>query len=205
MQPWTIGCTKPQPIIGFPSDGLQLLGELGVACRQFARPLELICDEMARAVFSGYYTSDDGSLQLKQLPYFAVVQRLETEKEHLLREAEGLRAALQKSKVSVFHSSWSLVFRAPNEMLALGVQAQECLGRRRKSKKLRQNLRRQSCWLSRCAAIRVLRQHRPKKQRCLSRVHRCRLHPIHHWKYGPCHPTGCRISLLCSYRLRSQY
>lgn len=80
-------------------DGLQLLGELGAACRQFARPLESIRTELTRAVFSGYYTSDDGSLQLKQLPYFAVVHRLETEKEHLLREAEGLRAAMQKSKV----------------------------------------------------------------------------------------------------------
>ncbi len=78
---------------------MQLLGELGAACKPFARPLQRIRDELARGIFSGYYTSDDGSLRLKQLPYFAVVQRLESEKELLLREAEGLRAAIQKHKV----------------------------------------------------------------------------------------------------------
>ncbi|BDA40663.1 hypothetical protein COCOBI_01-3160 [Coccomyxa sp. Obi] len=75
-----------------------LLGELGAACKPFARPLQRIRDELARGIFSGYYTSDDGSLRFKQLPYFAVVQRLEAEKELLLREAEGLRAAIQEQK-----------------------------------------------------------------------------------------------------------
>lgn len=85
---------------------MQLLGELGAACKPFARPLQRIRDELARGIFSGYYTSDDGSLRFKQLPYFAVVQRLEAEKELLLREAEGLRAAIQEHKVIVPMDLW---------------------------------------------------------------------------------------------------
>ena len=78
---------------------MQLLEELGSACAPFARPLKRIRDELARAVFSQYYTSDDGTLAFKQLPYFAVVSRLETEKAHLLADRDALRLALKAKEV----------------------------------------------------------------------------------------------------------
>ena len=79
----------------------QLLGELGDACAPFARPLARIREELARAVFSPYHASDDGTLALKQLPYFAVVSRLETEKPHLLADRDALRLALRAKEVGL--------------------------------------------------------------------------------------------------------
>ena len=81
------------------SGNMQLLGDLGDACAPFARPLARIRDELARAVFSEYYTSDDGTLALKQLPYFAVVARLESEKAHLLADRDALRLVLKAKEV----------------------------------------------------------------------------------------------------------
>lgn len=77
---------------------MQLLGELASVCKPFAGPIERIRDEAAKAIFSNYY-SDDGSLHMKQLPYFAVAERLESERQHLLEEVNDLRSSLQRMKV----------------------------------------------------------------------------------------------------------
>ena len=83
----------------------QLLGELGAACEPFARPLQRIQQELARAVFSGYYASEDGSLALRQLPYFAVVSRLETEKANLIADRDAARDALHAKEVLLYRAS----------------------------------------------------------------------------------------------------
>ena len=77
----------------------QLLAELGAACEPFARPLQRIQQELARAVFSSFYASEDGTLGLRQLPYFAVVARLETEKANLIADRDAARDALGAQKV----------------------------------------------------------------------------------------------------------
>ena len=92
--------------------GAQLLGELGAACVPFARPLEQIRDELARAVFSSYHMSDDGTTNLRQLPYFAVAARLETEKQHLLADAEAARLALEAHKARPQASRGWILMRA---------------------------------------------------------------------------------------------
>ena len=68
-----------------------------------ARPLGRIRDAVGQALYSNYYAASDGSLELKQLPYFAVVQRLELEKSNLQQKyddcqkvcaAHGVRSML---------------------------------------------------------------------------------------------------------------
>lgn len=57
-------------------------------CPDLARPLGRIRDAVGQALYSNYYAASDGSLELKQLPYFAVVQRLELEKSNLQQKYE---------------------------------------------------------------------------------------------------------------------
>ncbi len=57
-------------------------------CPDLACPLGHIRDAVGQALYSNYYAASDGSLELKQLPYFAVVQRLELEKSNLQQKYE---------------------------------------------------------------------------------------------------------------------
>ena len=57
-------------------------------CPDLARPLGCIRDAVGQALYSNYCAASDGSLELKQLPYFAVVQRLEFEKSNLQQKYE---------------------------------------------------------------------------------------------------------------------
>ena len=67
---------------------VQLLRELMQICPDLARPLGRIRDAVGQALYSDYYAASDGSLELKQLPYFAVVHRLELEKRNLQQKYE---------------------------------------------------------------------------------------------------------------------
>ena len=74
-------------------------------CPDLARPLGRIRDAVGQALYSNYYASSDGSLELKQLPYFAVVHRLELEKRNLQQKYEDCQkgcAAQGVRKFSIF-------------------------------------------------------------------------------------------------------
>ena len=57
-------------------------------CPELASPLVCIRDALAQALYSNYYAADDGTLELRQLPYFTVVERLELEKANLQQKYE---------------------------------------------------------------------------------------------------------------------
>lgn len=60
-------------------------------CPDLERPLGRIRDAVGQALYSNYYAVSDGTLELKQLPFFAVVERLELEKANLQQKYEDSR------------------------------------------------------------------------------------------------------------------
>ena len=82
---------------------VQLLRELMQICPDLACPLGHIRDAVGQALYSNYYAASDGSLELKQLPYFAVVQRLELEKSNLQQKYDNCQ------KVCAAHGVRSLL------------------------------------------------------------------------------------------------
>jgi len=68
-----------------------MLTELCELSGPFTHVLTRIRDELALSVYSDYYAAEDGTLSYEQTPYFAVVGRLEREKERMLREQEEFR------------------------------------------------------------------------------------------------------------------
>lgn len=62
---------------------VQLLKELTQVCPELAVPIGRIRDAVGQALYSNYFAAADGTLELRQLPYFIVVERLELEKANL--------------------------------------------------------------------------------------------------------------------------
>ena len=57
-------------------------------CPELASPLGHIRNALGQALYSNYYAAADGTLDLRQLPYFTVVERLELEKTNLQQKYE---------------------------------------------------------------------------------------------------------------------
>ena len=71
---------------------MQLLKELTQVCPELAIPIGRIWDALGQALYSNYYAAaEDGTLELRQLPYFTVVQRLDLEKANLQQKYEDSR------------------------------------------------------------------------------------------------------------------
>ncbi|KAK9823405.1 hypothetical protein WJX72_002526 [[Myrmecia] bisecta] len=81
----------------------QLLAELCGMCGAFAPVLRTIQQELVKAIYSDYYVSDSGRLHFCQVPYFTAVERLEGEKQHMLREKEVFRKTLLKRQDEIAH------------------------------------------------------------------------------------------------------
>jgi len=88
------------------TDPLQLLRELMQVCPELASPLGRIRDALGQALYSNYYAASDGTLELKQLPFFTVVQRLELEKTNLQQKYEDSKTitAAQEVRGAQLHS-----------------------------------------------------------------------------------------------------
>ncbi len=67
---------------------MQLLKELAQVCPELAISIGRIRDCLGQALYSNYYAAADGTLELRQLPYFTVVERLELEKTNLQQKYE---------------------------------------------------------------------------------------------------------------------
>ena len=72
-------------------------------CPELASPLGRIRDALGQALYSNYYAASDGTLDLKQLPFFAVVERLELETGNLQRKYEDAKKMLPALEVSTAH------------------------------------------------------------------------------------------------------
>ena len=76
-------------------------------CPELASPLGRIRDALGQALYSNYYAASDGTtLELKQLPFFTVVQRLELEKTNLQQKYEDSKTitAAQEVRGAQLHS-----------------------------------------------------------------------------------------------------
>ncbi len=72
---------------------MQLLKELTQVCPELAIPIGRLRDCLGQALYSNYYAAADGTLELRQLPYFTVVERLELEKANLQQKYEESKKA----------------------------------------------------------------------------------------------------------------
>eukprot|EP00899_Mesostigma_viride_P022010 jgi/Mesvir1/2994/Mv06891-RA.3 len=72
----------------------QLLSEMCEMTGPFSGVLTSIRDELARAVYSDYYVTNDGDQPYKQVPYFSVVAKLEEEKRLMEEERDKWAAEL---------------------------------------------------------------------------------------------------------------
>jgi len=68
-------------------------------CPELASPLGRIRDALGQALYSNYYAASDGTLELKQLPFFTVVQRLELEKTNLQQKYEESKTSTAAQEV----------------------------------------------------------------------------------------------------------
>ncbi|EFJ52972.1 hypothetical protein VOLCADRAFT_102592 [Volvox carteri f. nagariensis] len=79
----------------------QLLGEFAELCGPFSGVLITLRDELLKAVYSWHYASERGGLSFDQLPWFAVSERLERDKEAMLEEREAFKQQLQEQQEAV--------------------------------------------------------------------------------------------------------
>ncbi|GLC45208.1 hypothetical protein PLESTB_000724800 [Pleodorina starrii] len=79
----------------------QLLGEFAEFCGPFSGVLTTLRDELLKAVYSWHYSSERGGLSFDQLPWFAVSERLERDKEAMVEEREAFKAQMKEQQEAV--------------------------------------------------------------------------------------------------------
>ncbi|GIL93231.1 hypothetical protein Vretimale_8150 [Volvox reticuliferus] len=79
----------------------QLLGEFAELCGPFSGVLTTLRDELLKGVYSWHYASERGGLSFDQLPWFAVSERLERDKEAMLEEREAFKQQLKEQQEAV--------------------------------------------------------------------------------------------------------
>ncbi|KAK3240519.1 hypothetical protein CYMTET_49645 [Cymbomonas tetramitiformis] len=73
---------------------MQMFNELCDLCGPFSTVMARVRDELVKSIYSDYYATGDGSLNLEQTPFFMVVGRLEAEKDEMIAERERFRQEL---------------------------------------------------------------------------------------------------------------
>ncbi|GFR44384.1 hypothetical protein Agub_g5604, partial [Astrephomene gubernaculifera] len=79
----------------------QLLGEFAELCGPFSGVLLRLREELLRGLYSWHYASERGGLGFDQLPWFAVAERLERDKEAMVEEREGFKAQMKEQQEAV--------------------------------------------------------------------------------------------------------
>ncbi|CAL5225469.1 g8290 [Coccomyxa viridis] len=87
-----------------------LLKELAQVCPELAISIGRIRDCLGQALYSNYYAAADGTLELRQLPYFTVVERLELEKTNLQQKYEESKktTAAHEAREHAQELAWQL-------------------------------------------------------------------------------------------------
>ena len=73
---------------------IELMGELCEMAGPFGSVLQSIREELGLAIYSDYYQAGSDTLAFDQLPYFTVVEQLETEKARMMEEQARWKADL---------------------------------------------------------------------------------------------------------------